>query len=418
MKVRETVEIVVPVAMLVTALVCRAGEDDARLAFLWCLPGFDQGTVERRIEEANFSVKLATYWDDRPKVEELESRFGFEKHARYRFMGPGKTQWLSIEYMRLDKETPVAKDIAHWINAGLLLKGRIDLIEPDGVTFETLSQIQLPMTDSTFLKKHKADMMCLHLGTIKIGDMYHRFFIVCLNRGRESWKIVKVFPVHPPEGCTEKEACKFTGSDLAIAGLFIGNFRILSKERLIPYPDSTASVKESNGGEGERLLSAIQEKDLARVKEYLENGGDANYRGARGLTPLGAAIGDLRDGPDPEIVSALLEKGADPNRLWGNCGTTPFFSLVQNSTFGKAGDAAFSNKLAAVKLMLKHGADPNKEQGLFRKSALGYAVIREGDIELVKALVEGGANITDKMIDQTQNDAIKMYLLQHRQDVK
>ena len=95
-------------------------------------------------------------------------------------------------------------------------------------------------------------------------------------------------------------------------------------------------------------------------------------------------------------------------------GTTPFFSLVQNSTFGKAGSSALSNQVAAVKLMLKYGADPDKEQGLFRKSPLGYAVMRNGDMELVKALVEGGAAITDKIVESAKNSEIKQYLIQHQ----
>lgn len=398
---------------MLVPLVGNAAED-GKLAFLWCRPGFDRGTVERRVEDANFSVRLVPYWDEKPTVKALDSRFGIEKQVQCRFMGPGKTQWLSVEYMRLDTETPVAKDISTWVKAGIMLMGRVSLMEPDGVDFKMLSLVQVPQSDAAFLAKHKADMMCSHIGTIKIGDMYHRFFIVCLNRGRESWKVVKVFPVHPPKGCTEKEACKLTGSDLDIAGLFIGNFRILSEKRLTSFSDSTGSRKGADGGTSEKLLAAIQEKDLTRIKACLENGGDANYRGARGLTPLGAAIGDLRDGPDPEIVSALLEKGADPNQLWGNCGTTPFFSLVQNSTFGKAGSSALSNQVAAVKLMLKYGADPDKEQGLFRKSPLGYAVMRNGDMELVKALVEGGAAITDKIVESAKNSEIKQYLIQHQ----
>ena len=392
--------------------------NDRNLAFLWCVPGFDRGTVERRVEEANFSVKTATYWDEKPTVKNYQARFGMEKQAHYRFMGPGKTQWLAVEYMRLDEETPVAKDIATWVKAGMMLKGQVDLLEPDGVSFKMLSIGQLPEADAAFLEKHHADKMSSHVGTVKIGEMYHRFFIVCLNRGRESWKIIKVFPVHPPDGCSEDEACKITKSDLMIGGLFIGNFRILSDKKLAAYPNVSRKLDRPDGELGEKLLAAISSNDLAEVRKCLEKGANANYKGACGRTPLGAAIGECRKGLDPEIVKALLDGGADPKTKWGNCGTTPFFSLVQNCAFGSSEHAELSNQVAVVKLMLKHGADPNKEQGLFRKSPLGYAVMRNGDIELIKALVEGGAVVTDKIIESAKDEAVKQYLVKHRKDLE
>ena len=385
-----------------------------KLAFLWCVPGFDRGTVERRVEEANFSVKTATDWDEKPTVKNYEARFGMEKQAQYRFMGPGKTQWLAVEYMRLDEETPVAKDISTWVKAGMMLKGQVDLIEPDGVSFKMLSIGQLPEADAAFLEKHHADMMSSHVGTVKIGEMYHRFFIVCLNRGRESWKIVKVFPVHPPDGCSEDEACKITKTDLMIGGLFIGNFRILSDKKLAAYPNVPRKPNQKDGELGEKLLAAISSNDVTEVRRCLEKGASANYKGFRGRTPLGAAIGESRKRLNPEIVKALLEGGADPKAKWGTCGTTPFFSFVQSCVFGKPERAELSNQVAVVKLMLKHGADPNEEQGLFRKSPLGYAVMRQGDIGLIKALVEGGAVVTDKIIESAKDEAVKQYLIKHR----
>ena len=79
MTLRETIKAVLPLAMLVAAAVCRSAEGDGKLAFLWCRPGFDRGTQERRVEDANFSVKLASYWDEKPAVTSSDSRFGIEK---------------------------------------------------------------------------------------------------------------------------------------------------------------------------------------------------------------------------------------------------------------------------------------------------------------------------------------------------
>lgn len=168
---------------------------------------------------------------------------------------------------------------------------------------------------------------------------------------------------------------------------------------------------------GEKLLSAIEAVDIARVNFCLLAGVDANYKGDRGVTPLGVAISDLEKGPNTSIVMALLKGGADPQVLWGNCGTTPFFSLVQNSTSSRVGSVVLSNQVACVRLLLKHGADPNRKQGLFRKSSLEYAVMREGDIELVKALVEGGAVVTDETINDAKDANVKRYLMKSKGNV-
>lgn len=166
---------------------------------------------------------------------------------------------------------------------------------------------------------------------------------------------------------------------------------------------------------GDRLLVSIESNDIKAVHFFLLIGADANYKDNFGATPLGEAISDTENGPNLQIVEALLRRGADPRALWGNCGTTPFFYLIQNSTSFKSGSAVFSNQVAAVRLMLKHGADPNRKQGLFRRSSLEYAVMRNGDIELIKALVEGGAVITDKAIEDAKDADIRQYLVKAKE---
>lgn len=161
---------------------------------------------------------------------------------------------------------------------------------------------------------------------------------------------------------------------------------------------------------GDELLAAVARVDFSSVQFCLAFGADANYKGDNGITPLGKAISDIEKGPNPKIVELLLKKGADPKALWGNCGTTPFFYLVQLSTSSRAGSAVLSNQVATVRLLLKHGADPNKRQGLFRKTSLEYAAMCNGDIELIKALVEGGAETTDEMIVNVENTEVKRYL--------
>ena len=165
---------------------------------------------------------------------------------------------------------------------------------------------------------------------------------------------------------------------------------------------------------GDELLAAVARVDFSSVQFCLTFGADANYKGDNGITPLGKAISDIEKGPNPKIVELLLKKGADPKALWGDCGTTPFFYLVQLSTSSRAGSAVLSNQVATVRLLLKHGADPNKRQGLFRKTSLEYVAMRNGDIELVKALVEGGAVITDEALEHAKSGEVKGYLVKHK----
>ena len=176
---------------------------------------------------------------------------------------------------------------------------------------------------------------------------------------------------------------------------------------------ATPRTQETELGDG--LLVSIASNDVKMVQFFLLIGADANYKDDFGVTPLGKAICDTDNGPNPQIVEVLLKRGADPRALWGNCGTTPFFYLVQNSTSFKSGSAVLSNQVAAVRLMLKHGADPNRKQGLFRRSSLEYAAMRNGDIELIKALVDGGAVITDKAIEDAEDADIRQYLVKAKE---
>ena len=165
---------------------------------------------------------------------------------------------------------------------------------------------------------------------------------------------------------------------------------------------------------GEDLLASIGRGNVTRVRRLLDANDIANYRGDDGVTPLGKVISDTKSGPNLEIMRNLLKCGANPNALWGNCGTTPFFSLVQNSTSSQSGSSVLSNQVAAVKLLLKYGADPNMKQGLFGKTSLEYVVMRNGDIELVKAIVEGGAVISDEIIECAKDNEVKGYLVEHK----
>jgi hypothetical protein len=91
------------------------------------------------------------------------------------------------------------------------------------------------------------------------------------------------------------------------------------------------------------LIMAIKTKDLPAVKESLEQGAEVNAKSNDGLTPLMLAA---RYSSTPEIVTLLLEMGADPlaetpaiSRRWTN------FLARSNKAGQKAIDLAQKNEL-------------------------------------------------------------------------
>jgi ankyrin repeat protein len=97
------------------------------------------------------------------------------------------------------------------------------------------------------------------------------------------------------------------------------------------------------------LCSAAVSGDLALAKEEIEKGEDPNQTDKYGWTPLmWAAYYD-----QPEMVSFLLENGAEPNvgsiHWYGTVppGSTPLIM------------AAYYDNPRVVELLLKNGADPD-----------------------------------------------------------
>lgn len=214
------------------------------IRFLHAVPSFGgaEGS-ERRIEEANFSVMLSPTWDKFATYVPDSLPQGFARHQQYRFMGPGETQWLYVEYMRLSSR-PVDPGIASWVDAMIQLTGKPDLFPPEnvGMDFDVLSMERIPFDDVSFMRRHNASQMCAYKGTILIGGTHHRVFMFCIGRGHEAWKVAAVFPTQIKEGAPLEEAIEPSSSDIAIGALFLGNFSILPENRLNPdsAPDGSA----------------------------------------------------------------------------------------------------------------------------------------------------------------------------------
>jgi ankyrin repeat protein len=195
------------------------------------------------------------------------------------------------------------------------------------------------------------------------------------------------------------------------------------------------NAKETKGGQT-ALMWAVQQGQLAVVEELVRAGADVNAGSKTGFTPLmfAAQHGEIGDAGDVDaarilvsagaqvnavepnskltalivasgmvhtkVVELLLDNGADPNRVEA-IGYTALAWIVRDGTYGI--DYANKDKVVdIVKLLLKHGADPNFRM-MNPKSTTSTDISLTGATPLVlaaetnntaavKALMEGGAD--------------------------
>lgn len=161
------------------------------------------------------------------------------------------------------------------------------------------------------------------------------------------------------------------------------------------------------------LLAALQAKDAARVRALLDAGADPNARhGEYDLPALFVVTGYHHE---PEIARMLLEAGADPNdgesvfhaaesfheealelllrfgadlNETGDWGNTPLFFLL------RYWDVEREERVKrGLDWLLDHGADPNVPCGRERETSLHVAVRRGQGREVVRLLLDRGADV-------------------------
>ena len=136
--------------------------------------------------------------------------------------------------------------------------------------------------------------------------------------------------------------------------------------------DGGANVNQQTEAGWTPLLTAVNNRNYRLARFLLDRGADPNLANRAGWTPLYLATDNRNieggDYPVPkpdldhlEMITALLEKGADPNaRVKDNTLTRTIFTM---QWFWEEGATAFvragqSSDTELMRLLMKHGADP------------------------------------------------------------
>ncbi len=148
------------------------------------------------------------------------------------------------------------------------------------------------------------------------------------------------------------------------------------------------------------LWEGIEHNDLNLVKSALaakENKPDVNAV-KDGSLPLQIAIKN----ENKDIVAALIQAGADVNKWISKCGTLLYLALSWAS--GKYWAKLPSEKIEIIDMLLKAGANPNTFKPEW-KTGIGdrcspavaplVAAIRTGNKDIVKSLIKAGADVNE-----------------------
>ncbi len=148
----------------------------------------------------------------------------------------------------------------------------------------------------------------------------------------------------------------------------------------------------------EDLFEAINKHDAKKIESLLKKGADVNATTPKGIMPLHLAsmIGDV------EIVRILLKHGANPNKAvepWDYKGLTPLLA------------ALLANKPEVIEVLLKNGADPNAviEYRDYEGKTLLHVCAMEGYKEIAEVLLKNGADPDKKCLVKDKGKRVEDY---------
>jgi len=148
----------------------------------------------------------------------------------------------------------------------------------------------------------------------------------------------------------------------------------------------TALAGRAGADEDEEwLLDAAEEGNIDTVRQLLEKGVNLNTRGEGGVTPLQNAAGS----GEPELVSLLLEAGADPSHV-DEEGMTALMRVVYSCGQLLPEDSESQEPYRETARRLIRAGVPVNVRDSEGLTALGWA-LRFEDETLVPTLTAAGA---------------------------
>ena len=185
-------------------------------------------------------------------------------------------------------------------------------------------------------------------------------------------------PARPPQAPTQSAI----GSEALYAAIEKGDVEMV---RLLVEGGADVNAAEGFGG-NTPLHEAVEQGDAEMVKILVAAGADVNAEGYFNRTPLSLAA---EEGAT-EIMQILLGSGSDADTPSGGedkeAASTPSIGSEALYTAIEKGDVEM------VRLLVEAGADVNAAEGFGGDTPLHEAV-EQGDAEIVKILVAAGADV-------------------------
>lgn len=130
-------------------------------------------------------------------------------------------------------------------------------------------------------------------------------------------------------------------------------------------------------------------KDLAEIRQLIEDGADVNSRDFGDRTPLHYAA---HFNPEPSIVEALIEAGADVNAM-DDFGATPLAYAMMGVEMYGAAVGREEPSIPVIEALLAAGADANAHGDDFYGMPPIHHAVSSGKPDIVEMLIAAGADV-------------------------
>jgi ankyrin repeat protein len=194
----------------------------------------------------------------------------------------------------------------------------------------------------------------------------------------------------------------------AVAVLAASGADVDGRSSTMDYPSRRLGQSILSLGEWTPIMYAARENSLEAGNALIDAGADLDLKDPDGATALTIAIINAHY----EFASMLLDAGADPNIVDNEAGMGPLYAAADMHRLAVGhgrGSPVPVGAMTAVDIareLLAHGADPNatlKKSIMQRTHTIGDTALgagatpllraaKSGDIEMVRVLVDGGAD--------------------------